>query len=70
MHTDLSAAIRTLRGVRSQREFAAAIGVTRQSIIYWEDGRRIPHPRHARALVAAGLNPDVWVRATMDGEVA
>lgn len=55
---DLAQALITLRGLRSQDEFAAEVGVHRVTLIQWEKGRSRPNAyRHARRLVELGLDP-------------
>jgi transcriptional regulator with XRE-family HTH domain len=46
----LAQLIREIRGFRSYREFAEALGVTYQTPSYWENGVHSPTPAHMRAL--------------------
>lgn len=57
---DLSTALIALRGLRSQDEFAAEIGVHRVTLCKWERGHSRPNTyRHARRLVELGLDPNL-----------
>lgn len=51
----LSEAIRARRGLYSQDEFAAKVGVTRQTVIAWELARAVPAPKAARKLNRMGI---------------
>jgi transcriptional regulator with XRE-family HTH domain len=51
-----SNAIRVLRGLRTQQEFAQAVGVTRAVISRWENGGEVSL-MNARRLVELGLDP-------------
>ena len=57
----LPTAIATVRGLRSQEQFASDVGVTRQTVIQWELGRSVPSLRQARALVAEGVPVDLFI---------
>lgn len=59
--TDLATAIATIRGLRSQEDFAADIGVTRQTVIQWEAGRTVPSLKQARMLVADGVPIELFI---------
>lgn len=42
--TDLPARLRSVRGERSQEEFARLVGLTRSAVAYYENGRTVPKP--------------------------
>lgn len=71
---ELSTAIKRLRGLRSQDEFAAEVGAHRVTVSLWETGDSTPSFKHARQLVALGLDPELFMpkaRPTSDsGEAA
>lgn len=48
-----------------QGELADIIGVSRQSICYWENGKYVPAPEHVR-LVAKALDVDAdWLEGCL-----
>jgi DNA-binding XRE family transcriptional regulator len=63
-------AVRELRGLRSQEEFAADLGVHRQTVTVWETGKQLPSIALGRKLVAAGMDPLIVLGAVMDAEDA
>lgn len=69
MSTNLAKAIRELRGIRSQQQFADELEASRPTVSNWETGDAIPSLRHARALVAMGLPVEVYMGA-ITSEVA
>lgn len=56
MDRDRGIAIRALRGLRTQEEFASEYGVVPLTVLRWEQGWPISI-RNARRLVDAGLDP-------------
>ena len=55
-----AAAIRALRGLRTQHEFALELGVRRATVGAWEAGGEVSL-RHARLLVGMGLDADLFL---------
>lgn len=69
---DRSTQIRKLRGLRTQAEFAAELGVRRQTVAAWESGESISM-QNARQLVEMGLDPELFLpvaRPTKDARGA
>jgi len=56
-------AIRDLRGLRSQAEFAEEVGTHRVTISLWETGEANPSYKHARRLVELGLDRSLFLPA-------
>ncbi len=55
LNMDRASAIRELRGLRTQQEFASELGVYRQAVAALEQGRA-PSMKTARRLVELGLD--------------
>lgn len=69
----LATAIAKARGLHSQEDFAARLGVTRQTVSAWEAGRSVPSLKQARLLVAEGVPIDLFIAsrvADADGRLA
>lgn len=55
---NLPMSVRELRGVhRTQAQFATEVGVTRETVAYWETGKKTPDLSNMQRLVALGLSP-------------
>ena len=63
MATQFQDELRRMRGLRSQTEFAADLGVSRATIAAWDGGRAAPSLSLARKLVAQGMDPAVVLEA-------
>jgi transcriptional regulator with XRE-family HTH domain len=73
MTAGIGIAIRDIRGLRTQQEFADLLGVSRITVARWETDEALPAFRHARQLVAHGLDEAMYLRAARPvpaGEVA
>jgi transcriptional regulator with XRE-family HTH domain len=73
MANDIGKAIRNLRGLDSQEMLAERLGVSRITVTRWESGEAVPSLRHARQLVALGLDAELFLQpalAAPSGEVA
>jgi DNA-binding XRE family transcriptional regulator len=57
---DRAKAIRNLRGLRTQREFASELGVRRRAVIAWEQGGGVSL-HHALQLVEMGIPTEVFL---------
>ena len=70
MPTSIGSAIRDLRGLRTQQEFANLLGVSRITVARWETNETLPSFRHARPLVALGLDESAYMNASRSVEGA
>jgi DNA-binding transcriptional regulator YiaG len=68
--SELSDAIRAKRGLYSQGDFAAKIGVTRQTVSAWEKGEAVPAPKAARRLHRMGIPAGLLLAGHMRDEAA
>lgn len=65
--SDIGGLVKSLRGGRTQREFARLHGVRRQTVNDWEAGRVVPSPAH---LAAMGITWEIDSRRSMGASPA